>query len=171
VSQPKPKKKDETMKNKFLLIFCSAALLTVMNTSYASSLPSTSSGRSQIGDRKIAGGGKLCQGKFTSTYANYIARYSNDYTVDRLPVLTIYFSDAGKELSEGDAGTAEVILVNGRSILDDNHTSRGAFSISNYRFKGGNRVYRIKGGDKVKAIFFHAQGEKDTIECTVPYKY
>jgi hypothetical protein len=161
------------MKNKFLFTLCSAALLTIMNTSYASSLPSTSRSLSRMGDRRIAGGGKLCQGqgKLTGTYANYVGTYNSDYSRDGFPNLTISFSDIGKELSDGDHGIAEVILVNGRSILVDDHAGVGRVHIKNYRFKDSNRVYRIKSGDRVKAVFFHAERKKDTIECTVPYKY
>jgi hypothetical protein len=158
------------MKNKFLLIFCSAALLTVMNTSYASSLPSTSRGRPQMGDRKIAGGGKLCQGKLTGTYANYVGKYSNDYSIDGFPLLSISFSDMVRESSDVDHGIAEVILVNGRSILVDDHAGVGRIGITKYQFKGDDRVYRIKSGDRVRAVFFHAAGKKDMIECIVPYK-
>jgi hypothetical protein len=152
------------MKNKFLLIFCSAALLTLMNTSYASSLP-TSRGRSQMGG-KVAAGGQLCNGKLPGTYANYIASYAIGYSIDRRPVLMIGFSDIVKKISEGDRGLAEAVFVNGRSILASFHP--GEIRMQKYQFKGSDREYRIKGGDRIKVVFVHAEDLKDIIECTVP---
>jgi hypothetical protein len=148
------------MKNKFLLIFCSAALLTVMNTSYAASLP-TSRGRSQMGG-KVAGGGKLCDGKVGGIYANYIGRYTTYYSRDGLPYLRIYASG-------GDDGIAKVIFVNGRSIVDpDSYSSRsGEITLQKYQFKGSDREYRIKSGDRVRVIFA-ISNKKDPIECTIP---
>jgi hypothetical protein len=148
------------MKNKFLLIFCSAALLTVMNTSYAASLP-TSRGRSQVGS-KLAGGGKLCNGKLPGIYGNYMARYAIGYSMDRRPVLAIYSTggDQGR-------GIVEAVFVNGRSILG--RFRGGEVNIQEYQFKGDDREYRIKSGDRVKVIFSRLYG-KDWIECTVPSK-
>jgi hypothetical protein len=148
------------MKNKFLLIFCSTALLTVMNTSYASSLPSISKGRSQM-SVKVAGG-KLCDGKVGGIYANYIGRYTTYYSRDGLPYLRIYASD-------GDDGIAKIIFVNGRSIADpDSYSSRsGEITLQKYQFKGSDREYRIKSGDRVKVIFA-ILNKKDPIECTIP---
>jgi hypothetical protein len=157
------------MKNKFLLIFCSAALLTVMNTSYASSLPA-SRGRSQMGG-KVAGG-KLCSGKLPGTYANYTARYAIGYSRDGLPILNIYFSDIVKEISDGDRGSVKAVFINGRSINFDDGLPRrtGTFVIQKYQFRGSDREYRIKSGDRVKVVFSHVDDLKDTIECTIPIK-
>jgi hypothetical protein len=148
------------MKNKFLLIFCSAALLTVMNTSYASSLP-TSRERSQMGG-KVAGGGNLCNGKVGGIHANYFASYAIGYSRDRQPVLMIYAND-------GDDGIARAIFVNGRSIADpDSYSSRsGRMTMQKYRFKGSDREYRLKSGDRVKVIFA-ILNQKDPIECNIP---
>jgi hypothetical protein len=160
------------MRTILLLIFFGATLLTEISASHASGNPSA---YSLIGSRRIAGGGKLCQGKLTATYTTYTAKYTQ-YSRDLTPILRVTYNDVSTEEYYGSE--VEMISVNGRSILVRgvrglDGASRGQFAMDDYRFKGSNRVYGLKGGDRIKAVIFYRfgdsrQGKKDTIECTIP---
>jgi hypothetical protein len=170
------------MKNKFLLIFCSAALLTVMNTSYASSLPGTSGGRFQMGDRKIVGGGKLCRGKFTGTNNTYDVQYlGGEYSLH--PTAATIQITFDRHANEG--GKVEIATVNGSRVFtehsgrsdrdSDVYNALGTFAMNYYRFiKGDNRLYKFKGGEKFKAVILYKDSyqarKRDLIECIIPAK-
>jgi hypothetical protein len=165
------------MKNIVSLIFCSTVLLTGINPSYAFSKSSSTSdgGRSLIAGRAMAAGGGLCRGKLRGPYSNFTAKMLT--ASDHDPVLMIILDIPTDDSAGSDVKMAS---INGRRILREEDGPNGydywwvtkKLAVTSYQFNRGGRVYKLKRGDRFKAVISYQSGERDgkteTIGCTIP---
>jgi hypothetical protein len=172
------------MKNIILLIVCITTVLAETRAGYGFSandlrkeLFSSGGSHRQYKTKMLVESGRLCKGKLpgnvTATYEKYR---------DGTPPL-LRFSYGPASIDERFGRDVETLTINGRSIIIregkrdgsdwvEGFRSLASFSVNNYRLRGSNRTYLIKGGDRLKATIFHSSGPKEgrreVVECIVP---